>query len=155
MSLLLLVVGCSTSKKEYNIKNLKIYNNTYTENFNDEILSGIVFKMYGGKKIILGKLKNGKKEGSWVEWYINGQKKNEGIYRNGKKDGLWTFWGEIPFEPVGTISLNEIRFQPVLPDDYIKTVGRFVKGMKVEKWISYHEDGTVKEVKDCDTEDCK
>jgi len=33
-----------------------------------------------------------KYDSSFTSWYLNGQKKSEGIYKNGKKDGLWTSW---------------------------------------------------------------
>ena len=32
--------------------------------------------------------------GKWIEWYENGQKKNERSYKNGKPNGLWTEWYE-------------------------------------------------------------
>ena len=39
--------------------------------------------------------KNGKENGSWVEWYSNGQKSIEGTMRNGERDGLWThYWDD-------------------------------------------------------------
>ena len=48
-----------------------------------------------------GEYKDGKKEGKWTEWWINGQKKSEGNYKDGKLDGILTEWnnyGEKIFE---------------------------------------------------------
>ncbi|MFZ1691551.1 MAG: hypothetical protein WAT74_00010 [Flavobacteriales bacterium] len=39
-----------------------------------------------------GLLKNGKKEGLWVEWYENGQKKSEETYVDGRLSGIATIW---------------------------------------------------------------
>jgi hypothetical protein len=48
-----------------------------------------------------GTYKDGKQEGKWTEWWINGQKKSEGNYKDGKLDGIFTEWnnyGEKIFE---------------------------------------------------------
>ena len=66
----------------------------YTEKFRDENVTGIIYKMYGKKKVTLGQMKDGIKEGKWTKWYWNGQKKEEGTYKNGKQDGLFTSWYE-------------------------------------------------------------
>ena len=41
-----------------------------------------------------GHLLNGKEEGVWIYWYLNGQQSAEGLYVNGLKDGLWILWYE-------------------------------------------------------------
>ena len=48
-----------------------------------------------------GRYKDGKQEGKWTEWWINGQKKSEGNYKDSKLDGILTEWnnyGEKIFE---------------------------------------------------------
>jgi antitoxin component YwqK of YwqJK toxin-antitoxin module len=37
-----------------------------------------------------GQIINGKKEGDWVAYYANGNKKSEGAFKNGQKEGKWT-----------------------------------------------------------------
>lgn len=32
------------------------------------------------------------RHGPFIEWYLNGQKSNEGTYDHGKQQGLWTYW---------------------------------------------------------------
>ena len=44
-------------------------------------------KVIGGEK--QGSIKDGKKEGSWVEYYENGLIHWKGNYKDGKEDGLW------------------------------------------------------------------
>ena len=36
--------------------------------------------------------RNGKLSGSWIKWFSNGKKSEEGIYKNGKKGGIWNGW---------------------------------------------------------------
>jgi hypothetical protein len=36
-----------------------------------------------------GNLKNGKREGVWVEYHDNGQLGSKGSYKNGVKEGVW------------------------------------------------------------------
>ena len=36
--------------------------------------------------------RNGKLSGSWINWYSNGNKNEEGIYKDGKKGGVWNGW---------------------------------------------------------------
>jgi hypothetical protein len=34
------------------------------------------------------------RHGPFTEWYVNGQKSNEGTYEHGKQVGLWMYWDE-------------------------------------------------------------
>ena len=127
ISLLFLSIGLS--QKEYNYNDLiEMDNGLYTIKFSDEPITGKIydyfeeFKPYSGaiisgKKVYMGNLLNGEKEGRWksyfhsngkkkfdenwkdgerdglfTQWYENGQKKGEGKYKNGKEDGLQTDW---------------------------------------------------------------
>ena len=47
-----------------------------------------------GKIAIKGQLKNGLKDGSWIYWYSDGQKKRETTYIDGKKEGITYYWYE-------------------------------------------------------------
>jgi antitoxin component YwqK of YwqJK toxin-antitoxin module len=112
---MLLFISIGFSQKEYDIKNLIKQEYLYIGNFNDNSLNGIVYKILGDQKVILGKLKNGKKDGLWIEWYPdrrkleetyneglldgfmslfynNGQKEWRHTYNNGMLEGLWTYW---------------------------------------------------------------
>ena len=77
--------------------------------------------------------KDGRTDGLWTEWYENGQKKVEGTYKNGRKGGLWTKWYKNGKKWVkGTVK----------------------EGVEVGKWIYYNDNGSVKEIKDCDKGEC-
>ena len=51
-------------------------------------------KYANGQNKSKGKIKDGKKNDIWTEWYENGQIQNEGNYIDGKKDSQWTWWYE-------------------------------------------------------------
>jgi antitoxin component YwqK of YwqJK toxin-antitoxin module len=38
--------------------------------------------------------KDGKPDGLWTEWHENGKKLKERHYKNGKPEGPWTYWNE-------------------------------------------------------------
>ena len=44
-----------------------------------------------------GKIRNGKFEGPWFEYFKNGQLQEKGAYKNGKRAGTW-----ITYSPEGT-----------------------------------------------------
>ena len=50
-------------------------------------------KWFGQRKL-KGKVKDGKRDGKWTWWYLNGQIWTETNYKDGKKDGKWTIWHE-------------------------------------------------------------
>ena len=92
ISLLILLIGCSTSQKEYDINHIVKLNGVYVKEINDEIVNGEVFQVVDDMKVPIGKMKNGKKDGLWTSWYENGQKESEETFKDGDYDGLWTKW---------------------------------------------------------------
>jgi|TARA_B110000438_G_scaffold33354_1_gene33005 hypothetical protein len=55
------------NQKEYDIKHLIKKNGLYIKKFSDEKVNGEVFRMFGDMKAPLGKMKNRKQEGKWVD----------------------------------------------------------------------------------------
>jgi antitoxin component YwqK of YwqJK toxin-antitoxin module len=122
LSILFLSFGFS--QQEYNSNDLiRMDNGLWTEKFSDEPITGKVYGYYGEdnnlKKVYVGNIRNGKREGKWVHyyhstgkkiyeqnfkdgkpnglqtrWYENGKKKSEGTYKDGKTNGLSTSWYE-------------------------------------------------------------
>ena len=93
ISLLILLIGCSTSQKEYDINNITERNGVYVKKFSDEKVNGKVFQMVDDMKVPLGKMKNGKKDGLWTSWYENGQKKEEVTFKDGEMISK-KYWNE-------------------------------------------------------------
>ena len=51
-------------------------------------------KHENGKIAIKGQFKNGKKDGTWIYWYSDGQKRRETNFSENKKEGLTYYWYE-------------------------------------------------------------
>jgi antitoxin component YwqK of YwqJK toxin-antitoxin module len=72
-------------------------------------------------KIAEGKLDSGGiKQGQWIEYYLDGSKKGEGIYKDGQKEGKWTY-----YTLKGTI----------------EQTGTFKKGIPEGEWLWYYTNG--------------
>jgi len=88
------------NQQEYNVNDLVgMDNGLWTEKFSDEPITGKVYGYFGEnkpyKKVYVGNLRDGKREGKWVSYYHStGKKKWEKIYKDGKRDGLHTEWFE-------------------------------------------------------------
>ena len=147
---LLLFIGLAWGQKEYNINHIFEQDSIYKKKFSDEIVNGSIYQVIDDMKVLIGKIKNGKKEGLWTEWYPNkrkleetykhgildgsvslyyvtGQKEWRHTYNSGQFEGLWTYWYE-----------NGQR----------EMEGFYKDGWKDGLWTYYTEDGSVKEVKE-------
>ena len=89
--LICILLISSGISKEYDIDSIVERDSLYYVQFSDNIVSGKVYQMFNGDKIILGKVVDGKKEGKWTHWYENGQKKWEGTFKDGEmiKETYW------------------------------------------------------------------
>ena len=146
---LLLLIGLAWGQKDYNINQLIEQGGIYMEKFSDEIVNGNVYQMSDDIIIPLGKMKNGKKDGLWTEWYPNkrkleetykygmldgfvslfyknGQREWRHTYNNGQFDGLWTYWYE---------------------DGHKMKEGSFECGDSIGIWIWWDKNGHVKKEK--------
>ena len=96
LSLLFLSIGFS--QQEYNTNDLiEMDNGLWTEKFSDEPITGKVFGYFGEvsnpKKVYLGNIRNGKREGKWVNYYPStGKMKSKKTYKDGEKisSNEWT-----------------------------------------------------------------
>ena len=98
--LIALLLSVGFSQQEYNFNDLReMDNGLWTEKFSDEPITG---KVYGGfgevkpyKKVYMGNLLNGKKEGRWKSYFhSNGKKEFDYNYKDGLEDGVITYWFE-------------------------------------------------------------
>ena len=88
--LLILFLFLGFSFGQVNLDTLNLRNETYYPINSDKGYSGSVFTLNdNGEKGSEGTLKNGKPNGLWKEYYINGQIIMVGNFKNGKKDGSW------------------------------------------------------------------
>jgi len=81
---------------EVDFKELVLRDDDYYKKFSNEPFTG---KVTGQEQ---GKLKNGKREGSWDRYYDNGQLEYKGNYKNGKRDGSWvSYYGNVQIKYKG------------------------------------------------------
>ena len=74
-------------------------NGLWTVKFSDEPITGKVYGYFGevsnSKKVYIGELVNGEKEGRWKAYYHStGKKMYDHNFKNGELDGIWTEWYE-------------------------------------------------------------
>jgi len=72
-----------------------------------------------------GEYKDGKKDGNWTEWWVNGQKKSEGKWLYGKQEGKRTEWHE---------------------NGQIESEGNYINGKQEGKRTEWHENGQINSV---------
>ena len=94
----ILLFSLGFSQQEYNNKDIiELDNGLWSEKFSDVPITGKVYGYFGEqsnpKKVYLGNIRNGKKEGKWVSYFHStGRKQYELNYKDGKYDGLTTVW---------------------------------------------------------------
>ena len=88
----------------------------YYQKFTDVPFSGKVTGEYQGV------IKNGKRDGAWVQYHENGQLMHKGNYKNGKKEGAW----------VSYFMNGQLYYK-----------GNYKNGKEEGAWVSYNFDGTV------------
>jgi antitoxin component YwqK of YwqJK toxin-antitoxin module len=85
-------------EKEYIVNDLiEMDNGLWTEKFSDKPITGKVFGYFGEneplKKVHMGNIRNGKKEGKYISYHHStGRKSLEEYFMDGKLDGLRTTW---------------------------------------------------------------
>ena len=125
--LFLIYWGCEYKKNEYHINQVEFIGNFVTEKFTeDKLITGTVIQVYDNLKIPVGKVINGRVQGSWTEWYSNGNKKFECYYDDkSKRDGTWTYWFEN-----GKVGMEE----------------NYKDGKKDGVWKKYYQSGNINEI---------
>ena len=149
-----LFLSVGFSQQEYNSNDLiEMDNGLWSVKFSDEPISGKVYGYFGEikplKKVYIGNLRKGKREGKWVfyyqstgtksyeynfrngkedglstSWYENGQKKVERTYKGGERNGLQTWWYENGQKEV------EVHYKD---GDLVKLIGRWNEDGSVRK----------------------
>ena len=97
------VVLCSEVDK-YFINYLIEARNKVTRPFNNEMISGRIYRSFNDSRLksqFLGEVICSIKSGPWKDWWANGKRKYKGGYVNGQKSGFWHEWdknGILRFE---------------------------------------------------------
>lgn len=89
-------------------------NNLYYKKFTDAPFSG---EVTGSDQ---GSVKNGKKDGTWISYYWDGQLRNKINWKNGVRDGAWVVYHE---------------------NGQLRTKGNYKNHKTEGAWVYYHENG--------------
>lgn len=82
-------------QKEYHITEIIQKDNNWHYILDNTIVNGQIYRKIGNFKYFLGRIKKGKKHGSWVKWYEHGKKYNEEIWEDGAKvEGYLTLFSK-------------------------------------------------------------
>ena len=83
----IILVSSLSGQKEIDFKNLKKIDNLFFIEGENIPADGSVYHYRNGEKEIMGIMKNGKKDGVWVEWHNYGRRLQE-TYKDGVLDGF-------------------------------------------------------------------
>ena len=114
-----MVLFCLTSTVGWSLeyKDLVERDGIYYKKFIDGPFTG---KIEGKEQ---GLIKNGKKEGLWIEYHTNGYLKSKGKFENGNKEGTWVKY---------------------YSNKQLKSKGKFENGNKEGLRIKYYSNGQLK-----------
>ena len=99
-----------------------------------------------GQLSFKGDYKNDKREGSWVRYWDNGQLNYKGDYKNGKREGSWVSYhengqlNEKSYIKNGEKDGSWVRYWK---NGQLRDKGDYKNGKKEGSWISYYDNGTV------------
>ena len=96
---------------------------------------------------IKGQIQNGKKEGTWIRYYSNGQLFSVSNFKKGKKNGAWITYnneGRLIEKGQYKNDLEEGPWIRLFDNGTINYKGKFKNGKKSGSWIAYHYNGQLK-----------
>ena len=136
---LLFLTGCERS---IDIKNLsKINNHLISSNKN---YNGSVYQQEAGRKVTLGKVKNGKKIGIWFD--TGPILVHRGQYDDGKRNGIWNGRYRTVDQPLGYTGeykddLKVGEWKGFSKKGKLLYIGNFINGLKDSTWKYWYENG--------------
>jgi antitoxin component YwqK of YwqJK toxin-antitoxin module len=112
----------SCGPKKVGMNELVLNDSIYYTNDSEKPFTGEVIALFGEKKMTLGKMLNGKKDGEWTEWYGIDKKSFVGSFLSGNPDGKWIFY---------------------FPNGSIREERNYSSGKLNGKWTSYFENSVI------------
>ena len=134
-------------QEKINIKNIFENNGVFYENFNEEVANGMVYQFNNDLELPLGLIKNGFKEGKWLEWAGENQRiqTEESIF-NEKEDIKKKHSVNIPSSLEIINYISEIKYnKSVLKLIFTQVINFDSSGSKMEEsFKTYNKVGIVK-----------
>ena len=144
MILIIFLNGLIWGQKEFNVENLILNGDSYTKKFSEEVVNGSIFVMMGEIKVVMGRMRNGKKYDRWVYWWDNGLKQSEGLYDFGKKYGEWNYYNPQGIKDSIVNYKNNLRdgaYTTFYDNDQKEEFGNFKNGFKDGSWSKWWDNG--------------
>ena len=95
-----------------------------------------------------GTMRNGKREGPWIQYWDNGQLRLKGIYKDGRGNGLFSrYWenGQLSWKGSFKDGKRNGSWVSYFEDGQLMRKGTYKNGEKEDDWIEYLMDGSVLE----------
>ena len=136
----------TSSNKSLSINDLVKRQGVYYKKFTDVPFTGDV---QGKAYEMHGSFKNGKKEGSWVSYYDNGQLYSKSVFKNGIR--VKPYFEQ--FHENGEVWVRGTDFKDGLmhgsyesyyPDGQLYEKGNYTKGERDGSWVEYWDSGRLK-----------
>ncbi len=136
------IIFCLTSSAVWSktLDDLIYRDKIYYKKFTEVIFSGEV------RSIEQGLIKNGKREGFWVNYHSNGELKSKGEFKNGKKEGPWVkHYNNKQLKSKGNFKNGKKEGFRVkyYRSGQLKSKGNFKNGKKEGFWESYSSEGII------------
>ena len=134
------LIFCLTSSVGWSLeyKDLVVRDKVYYKKFTEVPFTGKVDGQFNGS------FKNGKKDGSWVEYSDNGQLASKGEYKNGKEEGSWVEYsdnGKLASKGELKNGKEEGSWVYYHENGKLFSKGEYKNGKEEGSWVEYHENG--------------
>ena len=142
----LFLIPISASQNKVNVNNLVKHEDKYFKENEYIPYTGIVFDMSEEtkNKTLHFKMTNGFKNGSYKEWYSNGEPKTIGKYNNNDSTDSWAMWYENGIKSSEGNYKNNNRnglFYRWYENGQKEFEGTYKDGKKNGSWIKWYENG--------------
>tara|TARA_B110000238_G_C15834875_1_gene314360 strand:+ start:39 stop:524 length:486 start_codon:yes stop_codon:yes gene_type:complete len=114
----------------------------YYQKFNDVPFTG---KVTGNPQATF---KNGKEEGAFISYWMDGQLSFKGNYKNGKEEGAFiSYWlnGQLQYKRNFKSGKAEGAWVEYWENGQLNYKGNYKNGKAEGAWVSYNKDGTVRD----------
>ena len=98
--------------------------------------------MMGDIKVVMGRMRNGKKYDRWVYWWDNGLKKVR-VHDLGKKYGKWAYYNSLGIKDSIVNYKSSIKdgLYSTYYDDGKKEYGNYNNGLRNGTWTKWWDNG--------------
>jgi hypothetical protein len=96
--------------------------------------------------LVQGTFNNGKRDGSWILYYKNGQLGTKGVFKNGMSEGSWIYYyknGQLDSKGDYKNGFQDGYWVRYNKNGQLSSKGNYKNSMEEGYWVYYNKDGTV------------